>query len=925
LKNIVSCPTCGAIVLPIESGGFCPQCRTPLEETDAETRLVDPPASGGSPAPPKASPSSSASSAQRVSSSTGWLSSSGAIDHGRFQPGALLGGRYRIVGRLGRGGMGEVYRADDLKLGQPVALKFLPPEVDGDPARLTQLHTEVRMARQVSHPNVCRVYDIDEVDGHTFLSMEYIDGEDVSSLLRRVGRFPQDRAIEIARQVCAGLAAAHERGIVHRDFKPANLMLDGAGKVRITDFGLAGISGEALRAGTPAYMAPEQLAGGDVTPRSDIYSLGLVLYEIFTGQRALEGKNLAELIHKREHDGILPPSAILKDLDREIETAILRCLKSDPAARPGSALAVAAALPGGDPLAAALAAGETPSPEMVAAAGILEGISTRTAALGAIWIGASLIALLFMYQRVMLINRVPTPKSPEALLDRAQEALGRLGYGEAADSAWGLGFSLDYARYISTTSDAPDRWSRLGAGRPETFYAWYRTSPSPLAALGAENRITGLNPPLLVAGMTLTVVDASGRLSEFHAVPPPVETGGPAGPTDWKPLFEAAALPMSVFKELTPRRVPLVFADERKAWEGRLPEQPDHPFSVEAGAHAGKPVYFVVAGPWSRSSRAGPTRAALFTRTMSVLQMMVMPALMIAGLVLARRNVKKGRGDRRGATRAALTLFTLTIVSWLLGVERLAGLGSDLSGLFAAIGRALFVGGLLWVTYLGLEPYVRRFSPDSLIGWTRLLGGQWRDPQVGKDMLIGISAGLGMTLLYATHNLLPPLAGQPEPMPIVGALFVMMGSRFALAGIVGRIVSAISNALLAVVGVVALLILLKRRWLAGAVATVLYTPVVLAGMFPEGTPRLDLAIGAGIIAILIAVILRYGLLASVAALATHFVLLRAPLTTDFTSWRGPIGLWYLAVVAGAGALASYVAAHGARENVRQTSASTEPH
>src|SRR5437667_255247 len=140
-----------------------------------------------------------------------WLTSTDAIDHGRFPPGSLLDGRYRIVGRLGKGGMGEVYRADDLKLGQPVALKFLSESVDSDPARLTQLHTEVRMARQVSHPNVCRVYDVGEYDGHTFLSMEYVDGEDLVSLVRRIGRFPQDRAIELARQICAGLAAAHDR------------------------------------------------------------------------------------------------------------------------------------------------------------------------------------------------------------------------------------------------------------------------------------------------------------------------------------------------------------------------------------------------------------------------------------------------------------------------------------------------------------------------------------------------------------------------------------------------------------------------------------------------------------------------------------------------------------------------------------------
>src|SRR5688500_9000864 len=272
--------------------------------------------------------------------------------------------------------MGEVYRADDLKLGQPVALKFLPPEIDRDPARLTQLHTEVRMARQVSHPNVCRVYDIDEVEGHTFLSMEYVDGEDLASLLRRIGHFPQERGLELARQICAGLAAAHERGVVHRDLKPANVMLDGAGRVRVTDFGLAGLAGETLRAGTPAYMAPEQLAGGEITVRSDIYALGLVLYEIFTGRRALEGGNLAELIHKREQLGITPPTDLVRDLTPDIERAIQRCLKPEPEQRPASALTVSASLPGGDPLAAALAAGETPSPEMVAAAGE-EGILRR--------------------------------------------------------------------------------------------------------------------------------------------------------------------------------------------------------------------------------------------------------------------------------------------------------------------------------------------------------------------------------------------------------------------------------------------------------------------------------------------------------------------------------------------------------------------
>jgi serine/threonine-protein kinase len=478
------------------------------------------------------------------------------IDNGRFAPGSILDARYRILGRLGRGGMGEVYRADDLRLGLPVALKFLPSDVDHDPARLTQLHAEVRTARQVSHPNVCRVHDIGEFEGHTFLSMEYVDGEDLASLLRRVGRVPAERGVEIARQICAGLAAAHDRGVVHRDLKPANVMLDGSGRIRITDFGLAGASGEALRAGTPAYMAPEQIAGREITPRSDIYALGLVLYELFTGRRAIDARNLAELIAKREQLEITPPSELVRDLDPDIERVILRCLQPDPARRPASALSVSAALPGGDPLAAALAAGETPSPEMVAAAGAATAISRRVmTALGLTIVLAS-AALLVMYQRVLAINRTPMPKPPAALVDRAQDIVGRLGYSDSAQyTAWGLATSLDWARYIARTSTDPRRWDRLQQVRPETETLWYRTSPQPLVPFGNENEVSGLNPPLLTAGMTVVVMDMSGRLSELVAVPAPFEEG-PARQMDYSKLFEAAGLDIRSFRPVEPHWVP---------------------------------------------------------------------------------------------------------------------------------------------------------------------------------------------------------------------------------------------------------------------------------------------------------------------------------------------------------------------------------
>ncbi len=806
--------------------------------------------------------------------------------------------------------MGEVYRADDLKLGQPVALKFLPPDVDKDPARLTQLHTEVRMARQVSHPNVCRVYDIDEVDGHTFLSMEYVDGEDLSSLLRRIGRFPQDRALAISRQVCAGLAAAHECGIVHRDLKPANVMIDDTGKVRLADFGLAGLMGESVRAGTPAYMSPEQLAGREVTARSDIYALGLVLYEIFTGQRALEAQNLAELIRKREQSGIQPPSAIVAELQPEIETAIMRCLRPDPRQRPPSALAVSAALPGGDPLAAALAAGETPSPEMVAAAGASAAIASHWIGLAVAWMAVVLVGLTFMYQRVMLINVVPTPKTPAALEDRAIDTLAKLGFDTRdQSSASGLAVSTDYARYVASHSAAAGRWKQLTNERPEAFVFWHRTSPRPLVPFGDQFSVSGGNPPLNVSGMALVAVDASGRLAELLAVPEPFDAGTARTPTDWNPLFDAAGLQMSVFKPVTPTFNPLVFADERAAWEGKLSEGSDVVFRIEAAAYKGKPISFEIVGPWSRSARSAPIAPSVFDAIVEGISSLIIPGLIVVAVVLARKNIRLGRGDRRAALRAAAIAFVASLVSWLLGAAHFADVNREVARFFARTGDALFQAALMWLTYLGLEPYIRRFSPDSLIGWTRIISGRWRDPHVGRDVLIGISAGLGMTILYAAHNFIPPLFGRPEPMPIPVDPGVFMGTRYVLSIIIGLFSSAIINSMLAVVGIVALLILLKRAWLAWLAGIAIYVWVVVQGMFPPGTPILDLIIGLGIIAIYVGVILRWGLLATIATLFTHFMLLRAPLTTDLNSWRATAGLTFTFVLAGLGVLGAWLARH----------------
>ncbi len=908
------CPSCGSHV--DEAFDTCPSCHAAVPWHAGSTRLADSEVTRLAGAAATVSANNASSQARPsgplspgpkpLSSSSGWVTSSDAIDHGRFAPGVVLDGRYRIIERAGRGGMGEVYRADDLRLAQPVALKFLPEAVDRDAVRLSQLHAEVRMARQVSHPNVCRVYDVEGFEGHTFLAMEYVDGEDLASLLRRIGRFPQDRAIELARQICAGLAAAHDRGVVHRDLKPANIMLDDSGRIRITDFGLAGVTGETLRAGTPAYMAPEQLAGKEVTPRSDIYALGLVLYELFTGKRAVDASNLADLLARREQ-AITPPTAIVRELDPGIERVILRCLEELPSRRPASALAVAAALPGGDPLAAALAAGETPSPEMVAAAGRTEGVPRAVVAAHAAWVAIAVIAFMVLYQHVGMINRVSMPKPPAALQDRVEDIVSRLGYRDGiASTAAGIGLDLDWARYIQATHTARGRWSLLSGTRPLTTIFWYRTSPRVLAPVGAENNITALNPPLTVSGMTLAIVDAAGHLNEFHAVPEPTQTEHAPGPTRWSDLFDAAGLSMSAFSETSPHWIPLVYANERKAWEGHLPERPEENVRVEAAAYAGRPVFFSVTGQWDHSSRGPQAALSRFDALIGSIANLVTPGLMLLGAVLARKHLRSGRGDRRGAFRAATLIFLISLGGWALNASYIASIGPELTRVFSAIGRALFDAALLWLTYLGLEPYVRRSSPDSLIGWTRIIGGQWRDPHVGRDVLVGLSAGAGMTLLVALHNVLPPLAGLAEPMPIVISPDSLIALRHGIAIIMREINDALLFAMLGTVGIVAFRMVLRRTWAAILAGIIVYTPVAVNGTFMPGTPLLDLMIGVLIVATFVFVIVRFGLLAAAAALATHFVLI-APITTRWDAWWAAQGMVVLFVVAAATFVAASLA------------------
>jgi len=819
------------------------------------------------------------------------------IAQGRFPLGAVLADRYRIAGLLGRGGMGEVYRADDLVLGQPVALKFLPDDIAADEDRLARFRAEVRVARDVSHPNVCRVYDIGEIAGHPFLSMEYIDGENLASLLRRIGRLPHDTAVEMARQLCAGLAAAHEKGVLHRDLKPANVMIDGRGKVRLADFGLAAVANEAAHhavAGTPAYMAPELFDQKPPSVQSDVYALGLVLYEMFSGKPAFQSTTVAEMARLHRESTPTSLSMLVSDADPVVERVIERCLAKDPADRPASALSVAAALPGGDPLAAALAAGETPSPAMVAAAGGVGALnpSVAVACIATVLIGLTIVVLLSA--RTQALRYAPAERSPELLADQAQSMIARLGYtARPADSAKGF-TTTDYIRYLRAEDRSVTRWNNLRPGQPPGFTFWYRQSPSNLTndRFFFGGRVTVSEPPIHLPGMVTVMLDLRGRLHQLIAIAPRLDTSPAVMPApDWSALFREAGFDPARFTQASPRWTPPVFADTRAAWDGVYPDRPDVAIHVEAASVAGKPVYFQIFEPWSATTLV--PQGATGVNVGAILSLTVCAGVFMGALLLARRNLRLSRGDQVGAFRLALALFLAHVAAGLLLANLRVDVVVVVQLLAVLVSRGLLLAALAWISYVAIEPDLRRRSPHMLIAWTRVLAGRVTDPLVGRDILIGIAAGIGVQLLTQLGYIAPAWLGRaPEvTLPFDG------GPSGNLRVLSGHLLSVPVQAVLIATGFVLLMFLLhlvlRRQWLAAIAFVGLLTAVAVA----NNGLNISVAFSLPTLIIVVVIAMRFGLLAFIAMNCVVILLDHTPLTFDSETWYAAYGWLTLAVVA----------------------------
>jgi serine/threonine-protein kinase len=846
-------------------------------------------------------------------------------DEGRFRAGALFASRFRIIARLGRGGMGEVYRADDLELGQPVALKFLtgpakaghyapagPAKAGHDAQAMgfderarARLRSEVRLARQLAHPNVCRVYDIGEAHGDLYLSMEYVDGEDLAALLKRIGRVPIDKGIEIARKLCAGLAAAHAKGVLHRDFKPANIMIDSHGEVHIMDFGLAAIADQLdtsdARSGTPLYMAPEQLAGKEATRQSDVYALGLVLYELFTGKPPFAGRDIQELQRQRAETPKTTPSTLIPDISPRLESAILRCLEPEPSLRPASALEVAVSLPGGDPLAEALAAGETPSPDLLAASGPREALRPRTAIALLACVAAVFVTAIFLAPRAQTVARLPLRHPPEVLTEKAREVVRALGYTEdPVDSASGFRNERGWLESVRTAMPANatrQTWTERLSVEPYPISFWYRQGASalvpPLTTIAITGRASPSSQTPPVSHEVAVDLDLDGRLLTFRAASHGSEHPGSSNETTpaWDVLFNAAQLDSRRFTQVEPRSIAPDVTDQRIAWTGDYGSRVSVPVHVEAGAFQGRPVYFEVLFPWTTGGRESQERAVSTSSQYPPLIYIFVSFFLFFGVggVLARHNWKTGRADVRGAALVGLATFATLLLALMLGVHDMLAYNPFLLATAESVGAAIL--------YMALEPWVRRLWPRALITWSRVLAGQWRDPVVGRDVLIAVLAAVAINCvkhaLYLGFSPAGASAASSNELSYRFMLDQLMGTRFI--GSAGSI--ALYAGLLTALRLFFLMFLcrvcLRRQWLATLAYMGLVTPLAVA--FSQGD-WIGSIVMVLILVLTVLMIVRLGLLAHAVFGAVGGFMDYGLLTNDFGAWYGESSLVVVVVI-----------------------------
>jgi hypothetical protein len=455
---------------------------------------------------------------------------------------------------------------------------------------------------------------------------------------------------------------------------------------------------------------------------------------------------------------------------------------------------------------------------MVAAAGRVEPVPLRTGLPLLAFALVCFAALIALRQTTAFYRFMPVDLPPAVLEDRARQVLDRFGYRDTpADTASQLRDDRDYLSW-ARRQPAPTRWEQLATGRAPAVGLWYRTSPRFLVPTAEWTQVTPTDPPMRMVGMTYVGVDARGALLDFHAVPPQRTPGAPspAAEMDWQPVFDAVRWPRSRFTPATPEWTPPVATDTRAAWTGTLPELGSTPLRLEVGAFAGKVVFVQTIGPWTRPGRVPPPIERGVERALDNFKSVLVLLLVAGSALLARRMVLLGRGDWHGATTVAAALFALGLAQWAVGAHHVPDYGTVQNTFFDACSDQLFRSGIAWLAYLGIEPWIRRHWPTSLISWSRILSGSFRDPLVGRDVLIGIAFGVAGAIYpglieYAFH-----LFDGGTVNPAFTGIWALTTPRFVGASLLAAVSNAMFNTLLLTLLYVVFRRRLRRGWLAAS-------------------------------------------------------------------------------------------------------------
>lgn len=539
-------------------------------------------------------------------------------------------------------------------------------------------------------------------------------------------------------------------------------------------------------------------------------------------------------------------------------------------------MAVAMSLPGGDPLQVALEAGETPSPEMVAASPKKGALRPVAAAVLLCSVIASFV-LTISISRNWSINRlVPLEKSPEVLRERSRELIDKFGY-QVGDSISGFTTDDGYTRHLAETDPSPDRWKKLAAGQPAFIYFWYRSSPVPLAPFGSF--ATWEDPPNTVPGMVRMSLDTKGRLTLFQAIPPRVdEMAVTPAKFDWATVVKEAGFDFGLFEEVDPQWAPPGAYDERRAFAGKYPGDASIAIRVETAAYRGKLVNFEIVEPWTKPAMfaGGPTSDAFW---FPIIISTIYFAILFGSAWLAVKNVRRGRSDLKGALRIAIFLFAARMVIWVLENHHVASFDeTDL--LISGLQRALFWAAMAGSMYLALEPYLRRSAPERMISWNRLLAGSWRDPLVGRDVLIGAAVvSVSMAIDALLNYFIPLWQAKPSILRLINVRSLGGIERFP-----GMFLENLAFSLVAAFMISFLMLfvglLVRRQWLGAVILLVLAMIVSLTGGFDTWNETVsDILLWTAPLV----VAYRFGVLALIANFMFGSIQIAA-ITTDLSAW-----------------------------------------